>query len=447
MAIMSWRPNVFLCLSLLSLTTTLAVTTKPQKLGTRLIHYDSVYSPYYNSTATTADRFRHAIQKSRKRLAYLEARASYFAASDDARAGLVADETGVQFMANFSIGTPPIPQLLTIDTASDLMWVQCQPCISCFYQHSLIFDPSKSSTYANLSCNSPSCSVSPSDKCDSLNNCKFSLAYKDGTKSAGIMGTEKLTFQTNDEGETTIDDMVFGCGHDNDGLFRQPSGTLGLSPDSISLVSKLGSKFSYCVGSIRDPNYSFNQLNLGDGVIIEGASTPLELFNNLYYVTLQGISIAENMLNIDPQVFKRTPSGTGGVIIDSGSTITFLSTDAYDSLSDQVKNLLDGKLERVSDNDDPKALCYEGDIEKDLSGFPVVTFHFAGGAELGLEIGSMFIEHGLGRFCMAVKGSDLNGSNGLSVIGIMAQQNYNVAFDLIGKAVYFQMIDCQLLEE
>ncbi|XP_038695455.1 aspartic proteinase CDR1-like [Tripterygium wilfordii] len=441
---MSWRFNVFLCLSFLALTTkTLAAITKPQKLGTRLIHYDSIYSPYYNSTATAADRFRLAVHKSRKRLAYLQARASFSASDDDARAGLVADENGVQFMANFSIGMPPVPQLLTMDTGSDLLWVQCKPCTKCFEQSSPVFDPSKSSTYANLPCNSPSCSISSSDKCDPLNNCKFSLGYLDGTKVAGIMGTEKLTFETNDEGETTINDVVFGCGHDNDVNNGQPSGVLGLGPDSISLVSKLGSKFSYCVGSIRDPKYSFNQLNLGDGVIIEGDSTPLELFHTLYYVTLEGISVAENMLKIDPRVFKRTYYGNGGVVIDSGSTVTFLATLAYDSLSDQVKSLLDGKLERVTDTGDPKTLCYKGDIERDLSGFPVVTFHFAGGAELGLDIGSLFVKNDAGGFCMAVRESD---HNGLNVIGIMAQQSYNIAFDLIGKTVSFQRIDCELLE-
>ncbi|XP_038695459.1 aspartic proteinase CDR1-like [Tripterygium wilfordii] len=438
---MSSRLSIFLCLSLLALTTTLATTTKPRKLGTRLIHYDSVYSPYYNSTATTADRFRSAIQKSSKRLTYLETRASYFVASDDARARLVADDAGVQFMANFSIGTPPVPQLLSMDTGSNPLWIQCKPCTKCFRQSSPIFDPSKSSTYKNLSCYSPFCYGSPRDLCDSSNNCKFSIEYADGSKSVGIMGTEKLTFETNDEGETTIDDVFFGCGHDNGGLNGQPSGVLGLGSASISLVWKLGSKFSYCVGSIRDPTYSFNRLNLGDGVIIEGDSTPLELYRTMYFLTLEGISVAENMLKIDPRVFKRTPSGTGGVVIDSGSTITYLATDAYNSLSDQVKSLLDGKLERVIKN--PKILCYKGDIDRDLSGFPVVTFHFAGGVELGLDTGSMFINNGAGGFCMAVRESNLNG---LNLIGIMAQQNYNVAYDLFGKAVHFQRIDCELLE-
>ncbi|XP_038695456.1 aspartic proteinase CDR1-like [Tripterygium wilfordii] len=278
-----------------------------------------------------------------------------------------------------------------MDTGSNFLWVQCQTCTRCFNQTSKIFDPSKSSTYANLS-------------------------Y--GTKTAGIIGTEKLTFETSDEGETTIDNVIFGCGHDNDVKNGQPSGVLGLGPDSISLVSKLGSKFSYCVGSVRDPKYSFNQLNLGEGVIIEGGSTPLELFHTLYYVTLEGISLAENMLKIDPQVFRRTPSGTGGVVIDSGSTITYLATDAYDSLSDQVKSLLDGKMERIRDKDDPKR-----------------RRHYA----------TRETSKGISRdvFCMAVQESDLNG---LSVIGIMAQQSYNVGFDLIGKTISFQRIDCELLE-
>ncbi|GLT38387.1 hypothetical protein SLA2020_126430 [Shorea laevis] len=363
---------------------------------------------------------------------------------EDYRGGIVAEAgDAAQFMVNISLGEPPVPQLLTMDTGSNLMWVQCLPCINCFEQFPPFFDPFKSSTYNNLSCTSPNCLISPGGKCDPINNCKFYEQYLDGVTTAGAIATEKVSLTTSDEGTSSISDVVFGCGHDNRGYNGQPSGILGLGPVS-SLVSKLGSKFSYCIGSIKDPQYAYNQLILGDGAVLQGDNTPLEIYNSFYYLTMEGIRVGEKRLGIDPEVFKRTDTREGGVVIDSGSTITSLTQAAYEPLSAEVIGMLQGKLERVKDPDIPTLLCYKGVISRDLMGFPVVTFEFAGGAELSLDVESLFQDNGPEEFCMAVNES-VDGKN-LNVIGVMAQQNYNVGYDLVGKQVTFQRIVCQLLE-
>ncbi|KAM2638039.1 hypothetical protein EV1_022464 [Malus domestica] len=159
----------------------------------------------------------------------------------------------------------------------------------------------------------------------------------------------------------------------------------------------MGSKFPYCIGSIRDPNYPHNKLVLGDGAKIEGTLTPIQVYNELYYLTLESISLAERRLEIDPEIFKRTESGSGGTVIDSGTTVTFLATGAHVVLRDKVQKLLDGRLEKVEKPDVPSVQ-------------------------------------------VSPEGSNLN------VVGIMAQQHYNVAYDLAASQVYFQSIDCQLLD-
>ena len=187
-------------------------------------------------------------------------------------------------MANISIGDPPVPQLLIMDTGNNLMWTQCLPCTHpCLPQTLPVFDPSKSSTYATKSCISFSC---PGDGCDSLLRCKFSQHYLYGTRTtvAGVIATEKFTFETSDEGTTFVSDIVFGCANDvRASLVGQHSGIVGLgnANDKASLPAQLGSKFSYCRGSIRDPLYPHNQLILGDGAKIEGPSTQAEFFNGL----------------------------------------------------------------------------------------------------------------------------------------------------------------------
>lgn len=245
---------------------------------------------------------------------------------------------------------------------------------------------------------------------------------------------------TSDEGTTVIPHAVIGCAHDNDGFNGEPSGVLGLGPSRLSLATKMGSKFSYCLGSINDPKYPHSVLVLGDGADVEGDVTPLEVFNDLYYITLESVSVGEKRLEIDPNVFKRTPEGKGGVVIDSGSTVSYMVGGGYGPIEEEVKRLLDGKLEVVKDPANP-GLCYKGVIERDLTGFPVVTFHFAGGAELGLDVNAFFHENGEEEFCLALQEYE-----DLSVIGAMAQQSYNVGFDVSASKLAFERIDCQLLD-
>ena len=149
-------------------------------------------------------------------------------------------------------------------------------------------------------------------------------------------------------------------------------------------------------------------------------------------------------LDISPDVFKRSPyNNFGGVIIDSGSSLTSLARDAFNSLNNEVQRLTNGLLEGVKNFDRPGP-SYKGVINRDLIGFLVVNFHFANGVDLALNIESMFYEIATNQFCMAVVPSDL-GDN-MSIIGVFAQQNYNVANDLGRKTLSVQWIDCELLE-
>ncbi|XP_059442089.1 aspartic proteinase nepenthesin-1-like [Corylus avellana] len=154
-----------------------------------------------------------------------------------------------------------------------------------------------------------------------------------------------------------------------------------------------------------DPLYPHNQLILGDGAKIEGVSTPVEFFNGLYFLTLDGISVGDKQLDIDPQTFRRTASGNGGVIIDSRATLTYLARGGFEPLRAEVQRLADGLLQPV-EMPGLKVPCYNGVIERDLVGFPWVVFHFAGGVELGLDTESMFVEITSNQFCMAVMPSE-----------------------------------------
>ncbi|EOA17964.1 hypothetical protein CARUB_v10006379mg [Capsella rubella] len=346
------------------------------------------------------------------------------------------------FLANISIGDPPVSQLLLIDTGSDLTWIQCLPC-KCYPQTIPFFHPSRSSTYRNTSCESAPHAMPQIFRDEKTGNCRYHLRYRDSSNTRGVLAEETLTFQTYDDGLISTPNIVFGCGQDNSG-FTQYSGVLGLGPGTFSIVTrKFGSKFSYCFGSVGDPTYPHNILTLGNGARIEGDPTPLHIYADRYYLDLQAISLGDRLLDIEPGVFKRYGS-QGGTVIDTGCSPTILAREAYETLSEEIDFFLGEVLRRVKGWDQYTNPCYEGNLKLDLYGFPVVTFHFAGGAELALDVESLFVSSESGdRFCLAM---NMNAFDDMSVIGAMAQQSYNVGYDLRTMNVYFQRTDCELLD-
>ena len=57
------------------------------------------------------------------------------------------------------LGTRPTPQYLVIDTGSDIGWVQCQPSVQCPHLSQHLFDPTHSSLFLEIPCNSYVCNL------------------------------------------------------------------------------------------------------------------------------------------------------------------------------------------------------------------------------------------------------------------------------------------------
>ncbi|XP_010541194.2 PREDICTED: aspartyl protease UND-like, partial [Tarenaya hassleriana] len=392
----------------------------------KLIHYSKPQTDYLRSKATSISG-----------LGYLHSKAT--PATIISRVTPFPNQSA--FLANISVGDPPISQLLLVDTGSDLTWIQCLPC-KCYPQTIPFFNPSNSLTYRNSSCESAPHAMPQLVYDPEAEICRYYLEYQDQTSTGGVLAMEKLTFRTADGGLASIPDVVFGCGHDNSGSYNLYSGVLGLGPGRFSVVKKFGSRFSYCFGTLTDLNYHHNILILGEGAVMDGDPTPLEIFEDRYYLNLQAISVGEKQLEMDPDVFERTRFGSG-TVIDTGCSVTILVREAYETLAREIDFLLNEILERSDEWDTYLNPCYRGKVERDLVGFPVVTLHFAQGADLALDTGSLFVNNGGDEFCMAVS---VNMHDDMSVIGASAQQSYNVGFDLKAMEVYFQRIDCELLD-
>lgn len=421
----------------------------------KLIHRESV--PRLNSEprvpVTPEDHMERLADISSARFMYLQNSIDKELSNSDFQVNVQQAIKTSMFFVNFSVGQPPVPQFTIMDSGSSLLWIKCLPCKHCSSDHMTpsVFNPALSSTFVECSCNDPFCRYAPNAHCGSSNKCLYEQVYVNGAGSKGVVAKERLTFTTPSGNTVLTRPVAFGCGHENGvQLESEFTGILGLGAKPTSLAVQLGSKFSYCIGDLANKNYGFNQLVVGEDADILGDPTPIETEGGIYYMNLEGISVGGKQLNIEPVVFRRRGSRTG-VILDSGTLFTWLAEIAYRELYNEIKTILDPQLERFWFRD---LLCYHGRVSQELIGFPVVTFRFAGGAELGMEATSMFypmaesdLYHNV--FCMAVRPTTEHGAQykDFTAIGLMAQQYYNIAYDLKEQNVYLQRIDCVLLDD
>lgn len=278
------RMNLSQCLFLLLLFTEIAslspttsgngsphmsLAAKPRPLSVKLIHRNSVSSPYYIPNASPYDLARDAIDTSIERARYLNKRIvvrknNGSAANEDGGATLLPDYKASLFLANVTIGEPQTVQLVFVDTASSLLWIRCAPCLRCPRQSLQLFNPLKSSTYSKLTCTptGPTTCAYSWAKCDSQNSCSFSISYFDGTEASGNLASEKLVLGTSDDGIINVTVKVFGCAHENKvPNYKQDSGILGIGFGEGSLARQLGGRFSLCFGDIHDMDYQYNKLS------------------------------------------------------------------------------------------------------------------------------------------------------------------------------------------
>lgn len=342
-----------------------------------------------------------------------------------------------EYFTRLGVGTPPRYVYMVLDTGSDIVWIQCAPCRKCYAQTDPVFDPSKSTSFASISCSSPLCLRLDSPGCNNRQKCTYQVSYGDGSSTLGDFSTETLTFR-----RTRVGGVAFGCGHDNEGLFVGAAGLLGLGRGGLSFPSQAGrqfNKFSYCLVD-RTASSSPSSVVFGNSALSQTAQfTPLvrnPKFDTFYYVELLGISVGGTRVpGITASLFKLDPSGGGGVIVDSGTSVTRLNKPAYVALRDAFRAGA-RNLKRAADFS-LFDTCY------DLSGktavkVPTVVLHLRG-ADVSLPASNYLIPVDRnGSFCFAFAGT----MNGLSIIGNIQQQGFRVSFDLAGSRIGFAPRAC-----
>ncbi|XP_030472578.1 aspartyl protease family protein At5g10770-like [Syzygium oleosum] len=338
------------------------------------------------------------------------------------------------YVVTIGLGMPKKDLTLVFDTGSGLTWTQCEPCIgSCYTQSEPIFNPSQSSSYANISCASTSCSQLGGSGC-SGSTCLYSITYGDQSFSMGFFATEKLTITPTE----VIDNFEFGCGQDNSGLFGRAAGLVGLSDNSISFVeqtaAKYGKYFSYCLPSTT--SYT-GHLTFGkDGGAPSSVSfTPLSKVpqsTQFYGISILGITLGGNRLSIPSMAFS-----SGGAIIDSGTVITRLPPTAYSALRTAFRNAMANytMAPALSILD----TCYDFSKESTIK-VPLITFSFAGGVDADLGPKGIFFIASASQVCLAFAPN--RADSNLGIYGNTQQKTFEVVYDVAGGKLGFGSNGC-----
>ncbi|CAN6183625.1 unnamed protein product [Urochloa humidicola] len=352
---------------------------------------------------------------------------------------------GGEYLMTLAIGTPPLRYPAIADTGSDLIWTQCAPCSAqCFKQPSPLYNPASSTTFRVSTCGGSS---SASTACPPYN-------YTYGTGwTAGILGSETFTFGgSSPANHTRVSGVTFGCSNASSDDFKGSSGLVGLGRGAVSLVSQLGAgRFSYCLTPFQDSS-SKSKLLIGPSASLEGGagvvgSTPFVAnpatapMNTYYYLNLKGISLGATALSIPAGAFSLKANGSGGLIIDSGTTFTSLADAAYQRIRAAVVSLVtlptsaDGSAATGFD------LCFSlPSLKSAPPAMPSMTLHFDG-ADMVLPSDN-YMMHDSGVWCLAMQ----NQTDGeISILGNYQQQNMHILYDVGRETLSFAPTKCSTL--
>lgn len=365
------------------------------------------------------------------------------------------------YFVEVNVGTPPQKLLMVPDTGSDLVWVNCNPKIRSATTKPLpTFSPSNSSSLSYVACQSRDCravSLTPSIACyGSQKACKYTQGYLDGTTTSGPYMRETITLKPSNGKANPLKakSLLMGCGMENQPAQSPVSsaGVLGLGQDFTSFaqqtVSLYGGKFSFCLRDYLEPATVKNSLVFGN--ILQQSSKFLKKHvqytpivkggTSNYYVGIEGITMNGKRLPISSNAWKiDMNSGKGGTIIDSGTSLTFFTNEAYGVIMKALSAAI--TYTRATTKDPAQFdLCFNTSGVKKLE-LPTFSIVFGGGKEFSPPSQNyvLHVEEGVG--CVGFK-SISPGSGSPNIIGNLLQQNFFFQYDVQTSVLGFAPADC-----
>lgn len=412
----------------------------PRTIAVDLMHAHHVDSPYMRGrrSLTMTERLQTSVANSKRRLQ-----------SKHVYTSPVESVTG-EYTMEISLGTPTRTFKAIADTGSDLVWLQCanSTCggANCIQSPDLPFDPSASSTYRPLACNSSACGYLAIQNaeltCPSTNICRYNYVYGDLSFTSGEMASEVLTLTGKDSTTplaTRIPGIWFGCGTDDESTtFNGTDGLVGLGQGKLSLVSQLAGldiishAFSYCLVDYFAATTQTSPLLLGSTGTTAKSYTPLLATGSSashYYVNLVGITVNSQPISYPSDTFAfNSTTGEGGIIVDSGTTVTNLFDAALTPLETAISALVTYPQVNSSGTDlSSFNLCYNtANVSSPV--FPTVVFQFEN-VDVTLGLNNTFVLAKSDVYCFAFTSA---GTDGTSIYGNIQQSHFEISFD-VGK--------------
>ncbi|KAL9248040.1 hypothetical protein vseg_021405 [Gypsophila vaccaria] len=355
------------------------------------------------------------------------------------------------FVTQLTFGTrdPAFSPILALDISADQTWIQCAGCNPCFKLNET-FPVEESSTYMRLDASDTRCNPTIVYN----GTCGFNSTFGTG-HAIGFMGTD--TFSFNDT-SGYFPDIAFGCGTHNEGFGFDSdpenviAGVHGLGTGPRSMMTQLDvdtkGRFSYCIPS----GDKASTILFGDEAIISGdAARKLQTIamnpRARYHLYLDGITVQNVRLDIDPTVFELDDQDfSSGFFIDPGATFTVLTNSAYIKLKGALVSYFSTYTwDPLPSNATIFDLCYPY-VPDPLRGqsFPSVTFDFikspnkgSGIVKLLLDSKNLFGNFAISKgFCLQMLPTP-ESKDGPTVFGAFQQKNLQFLFDINNRLLSF----------
>lgn len=365
-----------------------------------------------------------------------------------------------EYFIDVFVGSPPRHFSLILDTGSDLNWIQCVPCYDCFEQNGPYYDPKDSISFRNITCNDPRCqlvsSPDPPQPCKfETQSCPYFYWYGDSSNTTGDFAIETFTVnltssKTGKSEFRRVENVMFGCGHWNRGLFHGAAGLLGLGRGPLSFSSQLqslyGHSFSYCLVDRNSDTSVSSKLIFGEDndllshpelnftSLIGGKENPVDTF---YYLQIKSIFVGGEKLQIPEENWNLSADGTGGTIIDSGTTLSYFSDPAYRIIKEAFLRKVKGY--KLVEDFPILHPCYNVSSTDKLE-FPEFGIQFSDGAVWNFPVENYFIRiEQLDIVCLAMLGTP---KSALSIIGNYQQQNFHILYDTKNSRLGYAPMRC-----
>eukprot|EP01138_Halocafeteria_seosinensis_P015524 gb/GECG01015842.1/.p1 GENE.gb/GECG01015842.1/~~gb/GECG01015842.1/.p1 ORF type:complete len:539 (+),score=50.29 gb/GECG01015842.1/:1-1617(+) len=370
------------------------------------------------------------------------------------------------------VGTPPQEATVVLDTGSTLTAFPCKNCDECGKHMNPRFDPAASSTSKLYHCSSGGGCPQIARSCSKQGKCYYEEGYMEGSKIKGYLYSDILWIGRGTRNKNSSVRFDFGCHIYESKMFKTQfaDGIMGLTKQPITLPYTLRDAgvtsnllFSLCL-SRRG-----GQLNIGATnrtmLASDLVTTPLKGYSAFHVVEVREMSLSNSdgtWTSLDVDMFRF--NGGRGTIVDSGTTFTYLPTEAATTIFKEAERSCRsaGKHQCgstfFSEEIGEKTLCIEIPSNKDKGHYntqtppeylddilPTVEFAFLEASLTAPPSQYLFSYYAPeasnwgDAWCVGFFGFDNNGA----ILGANVMQDYAFQFDMEKEELSFARANCE----